>query len=360
MVAFGALYWASTSSEPKFSYPSDIEALSSHPTMPSPPKQGWKGNLSPEQETRLKEMWEQLLQITGVIQPKLRTNSVVASNSNGAATALTNSPVDSGKKKKRFGFFSRRDDSESSQQGGGNASGGSANQGSSAAEADDKYGQTKEFKAALAEYTPAQLREAIWSFTKADDPDALILRFLRARKWDVDKALAMLVAATRWRGREIHLDDDLMTKGEAWFAEKEKQEQTPQEKKLGADFITQLRMGKSFMHGTDKEGRPMCFVRVRLHKSGEQSEESLEKFTVFTIETTRLMLTPPVDTAVRYLFCSCSWTLRCRYEPRADRRLQQMIIFDMTNFAMANLVSLVALLLPFVLATNTPKRTTRP
>ncbi|KAI9670255.1 MAG: hypothetical protein M1831_006469 [Alyxoria varia] len=279
--------------------------------MPPPPKQGWKGNLTREQETKLKEMWEQILQITGVIQPKLRTNSVVVANSNGAATALTNSPVDAGKKKKRFGFFSRHDDSESSQHGGSHASGGSDNQGNSAAEADDKYGQTKEFKAALAEQSPAQLREAIWSFTKADDPDALLLRFLRARKWDVEKALAMLIAATRWRAREIHLDDDLMLKGEAWFAEKEKHGTNPQDKKLGGDFITQLRMGKSFVHGTDKEGRPMCFVRVRLHKGGEQSEESLEKFTVYTIETTRLMLTPPVDTA--------------------------MIVFDMTNFAMANL-----------------------
>jgi hypothetical protein len=39
-------------------------------------------------------------------------------------------------------------------------------------------------------------------------------------------------------------------------------------------------------------------VRARLHKAGEQSEESLERFTVYTIETARMLLRPPIDTAV--------------------------------------------------------------
>jgi hypothetical protein len=60
-------------------------------------------------------------------------------------------------------------------------------------------------------------------------------------------------------------------------------------------------MGKSYLHGTDKDGRPCCYVRVKLHKQGEQSEKSLERFTVYTIETTRMMLKPPVDTAVSIL-----------------------------------------------------------
>jgi hypothetical protein len=59
-----------------------------------------------------------------------------------------------------------------------------------------------------------------------------------------------------------------------------------------------MRLGKSFLHGLDKAGRPMCFVRVRLHKQGEQNEESLERYTVFVIESARMILAPPVDTAV--------------------------------------------------------------
>jgi len=76
-------------------------------------------------------------------------------------------------------------------------------------------------------------------------------------------------------------------------------------------FMKQLRMGKTFLHGVDKEGRPICVVRVRLHKQGDQSEQSLERYTIYIIETARLMLRSPVDTAC--------------------------VLFDMTNFSMANM-----------------------
>jgi len=96
----------------------------------------------------------------------------------------------------------------------------------------------------------------------------------------------------------MNLDDDIMKNGEGGAIEDEKNG-SASAKKLGSDFMAQLRMGKSFLHGTDKEGRPICVVRVRLHRPGEQSLESLERYTVFIIETARLVLEPPVDTAVR-------------------------------------------------------------
>jgi len=120
----------------------------------------------------------------------------------------------------------------------------------------------------------------------------------------------MMIATMNWRATDAHVDDDIMKQGEGGAL----QAATGGEgtsKKLGEDFLAQLRLGKSFVHGVDKLGRPMCFVRVRLHKQGEQSEESLERYTVFVIETTRLMLSPPVDTAC--------------------------VVFDMTGFSMANM-----------------------
>lgn len=69
--------------------------------------------------------------------------------------------------------------------------------------ANDKYGQTKDFKAAMATQTPEQLRAAFWSMLKCDNPDGLLLRFLRARKWDVQKALVMLVSTMNWRSKEM-------------------------------------------------------------------------------------------------------------------------------------------------------------
>lgn len=243
-------------------------------------RQGWVGNLTAEQETKLKELWEALFHIMGVIpaeKPSIDLDCVADT---------TSEPGSAKKKKKKFGMFGRSKGDEVA-----------STDHSNGDPADDKYGQTKEFRQALADQTPEQLRQTIWTFTKGDDPDALLLRFLRARKWNVQNALVMMVSTTHWRAQTVHLDDELVPRGEAWFAEKAKSG-TGAEKKLGEDFMTQLRLGKSFLHGADREGRPMCFVRVKLHKGGEQSEESLEKFTVYTIETARMLLREPVDTAV--------------------------------------------------------------
>ena len=109
----------------------------------------------------------------------------------------------------------------------------------------------------------------------------------------------------------MKVDDDIVKRGEGGAVE-DSQSSNSGVKREGHDFLQQLRMGKSFLHGTDKEGRPICFVRVRLHKQGEQTEPSLERYTVYTIETARLLLSGNVDTAA--------------------------IVFDMTDFSMANMV----------------------
>ncbi|KAK3065013.1 hypothetical protein LTS18_013663 [Coniosporium uncinatum] len=174
----------------------------------------------------------------------------------------------------------------------------------------DKHGMNQAFKDALAAHSSEEMRTAFWSFVKHDHPDGLLLRFLRARKWDVQAALVMMVATMHWRITEAHVDDDVMLRGEMALL-KESQSSDKTQKKEGEDFMAQLRMGKSFLHRYDKQGRPMCFVRVRLHRAGEQTEASLERFIVYTIETARLFLRLPVDTAT--------------------------IVFDMTDFSMKNM-----------------------
>ena len=62
-------------------------------------------------------------------------------------------------------------------------------------------------------------------------------------------------------------------------------------------FMTQLRLGKSYLHGVDAHERPICVVRTRLHHSYDQQPEALERFTVWEMETARLFLTGNVDTA---------------------------------------------------------------
>ncbi|CRG87778.1 CRAL-TRIO domain-containing protein C3H8,02 [Talaromyces islandicus] len=263
---------------------------------------GHVGNLTAEQEIKLREMWTVLFRLFGV-----KFEAGEAQRAASVTSTTTPESPDTKKKGRRslFGWGAAKKEEppsvESTTASLGNVV---------LSDADDKFGQNKEFKQALADIPPDQLREAFWNMVKADHPDALVLRFLRARKWDVNKAIVMLVSTLRWRLSEMHVDDDIMLGGEAGaIAQAEGSDAT--KKRIGQDFIAQMRMGKSFIHGVDKQGRPMCLIRVRMHKIGAQVGESVERYTVHMIETARLMLPRPVETAV--------------------------IIFDMTGFTLANM-----------------------
>jgi hypothetical protein len=260
-------------------------------TMPAEPAPGTVGNLTPEQEVKLKEFWVLALKVFGLTLEELEAPAQPAAD---AATPAQSQ--DKKKAKGRWSLFSRADDEGAN----GSSPTSVVASASASAEGDDKYGQSKEYKQALEDMEPEEIRRAFWSMVKGDNPDSLLLRFLRARKWDTKKALVMLISTMRWRLQEMHVDDDIMVNGEA-LAIKQSQGTDAKEKKKGEDFLTQMRLGKSFLHGVDRAGRPICVVRVRLHKAGDQDNEGLERFTVYTIETARLLLAPPVETAVSAL-----------------------------------------------------------
>ncbi|MCJ1308619.1 hypothetical protein MMC25_002272 [Agyrium rufum] len=294
---------------------------------------GRPGNLTKEQELKLREFWKAVLQVFGVSSSHSGVPAHITAP-NGAAAEVKepegpsaqDGTADSANllspdkaKKKRLGFLRRgkkdkdgKDTDDASQHSPSPSVIGDSQ--SDIDTSDDKYGQTKDFQQALASLGPSSLRSAFWTMVKHDHPDGLLLRFLRARKWDVEKALVMLVSTMHWRLQEMHVDDDIVKRGEGGaFADSQVAGDNAKGnvKKEGEDFLAQLRLGKSFIHGTDVEGRPICIVRVKLHKAGEQSEASLERYTVYVIETARMMLNPPVDTAA--------------------------ILFDMTGFSMANM-----------------------
>jgi hypothetical protein len=259
---------------------------------------GRPGTLTPDEDRKLRELWGIVMKVFGV-----EAGSEEATGAEtGASTPATETPAADGKKdkkKSRLNVFKRNKGEKSADDKASTASGSSTptdiSRLSISAD-DDKFGQTAEFKAALANIPPEELRRTFWSMVKHDHPDALLLRFLRARKWDVEKALVMMISTMQWRLNEMHVDDDIMKNGELEALQNTTGD--AKSKKNSEDFLTQLRMGKSYLHGLDIEGRPMCFVRARLHKAGEQTEESLERFTVYTIETARMLLRPPIDTAV--------------------------------------------------------------
>lgn len=158
--------------------------------------------------------------------------------------------------------------------------------------------EIKSMEKVLSQMTPGEMCFAILKMVKQEHPDSLLLRFLRARKWDVGKAFAMTTSNMLWR-REMAVDDDIVPNGELYSLQRSRNEKlSAKEKKEGKDFVDQLRTGKSFLHGFDKQGRPVNYVRVKIHKPGAQSEETLERYIVHVIESTRLIVVPPVETGV--------------------------------------------------------------
>jgi hypothetical protein len=263
---------------------------------------GRPGTLTPDEDRKLRELWGIVMKVFSV-----EAGSEEATGAEtGASTPATETPAADGKKdkkKSRLNVFKRNKGEKSADDKASTASGSSTptdiSRLSISAD-DDKFGQTADFKAAIANIPPEELRRTFWSMVKHDHPDALLLRFLRARKWDVEKALVMMISTMQWRLNEMHVDDEIMKHGELEALQNTTGD--AKSKKNSEDFLTQLRMGKSYLHGLDIEGRPMCFVRARLHKAGEQTEESLERFTVYTIETARMLLRPPIDTAVSHQY----------------------------------------------------------
>jgi hypothetical protein len=158
--------------------------------------------------------------------------------------------------------------------------------------------EIKSMENLLSKMTPEEMCFSILKMIKQEHPDSLLLRFLRARKWDVGKGFTMMVTNILWR-REMQVDDDILPKGELYALEQSRDDKlTAKEKKEGRDFIEQLKTGKSFLHGFDRQGRPVNYVRVKIHKPGAQSEEVLERYIVHVIETTRLIVVPPIETGV--------------------------------------------------------------
>ena len=162
---------------------------------------GRPGNLTEEQKVKLKEMWSTALKVFGM--PVIVEND---DESGLNVPGATNPEVTEGKEKKGklSSLFKKKKDKESTPSPLSSTTDVSGDVSKlSIADGDDKYSQSKDFKEALATSSPQEIHDTFWQMVKADHPDSLFLRFLRARKWDVTKAIVMLVATMHWRNKEI-------------------------------------------------------------------------------------------------------------------------------------------------------------
>lgn len=135
----------------------------------------------------------------------------------------------------------------------------------------------------LEQYGPEALRDSWWNFVRGDNPDGNMLRFIRARKGDVDRGLAMMATCLKWR-----LDTDvekLIASGDLINGK-----EIPK-------FTEQQKSGKVFSLGTTSKEQPICYVIMKYHSIWGQPAASMQKFIVSQMETFRLLMHPPNDKA---------------------------------------------------------------
>lgn len=136
----------------------------------------------------------------------------------------------------------------------------------------------------LRTHGPDAFRKAAWQFLDFDDPDGALLRFLRARKWDVTRAMNMCGATLHWRLE--NKVEDLVAAGELGNGK-----EIPK-------FLDQQRENKTFACGTALNEQPICAILVKKHFTNGQPASSMEKFVIFAMESFRLLMQPPQEKVV--------------------------------------------------------------
>lgn len=250
--------------------------------------------LSDEQEHVLKQVWMYILHFTGhQIQPAGPLLSGSRSRSSTIVSAHSHSEKE---KEKKGGFFSKlkRNKKESSDN---HLARTLSHQ--SAIDPNVKHSTDLKVHEALHQLDAKETEAALWGALRQDSMDNFLLRFVRARKWDIDNSLLMLSHSIEWRVKESRVDQ-IVREGEIECALKKKE-----------GVLKQFRSGKCIIHGKDKKGRPLVIVRPKFHHSSEQTFEEVEIFTLLLIEYARLMLNGSVD--------------------------QCTLIFDLGGFTMANM-----------------------
>ncbi|CAF3438627.1 unnamed protein product [Rotaria sp. Silwood1] len=108
-----------------------------------------------------------------------------------------------------------------------------------------------------------------------DNPDVLLLRWLRSRKWNVKAAVNQIIETLKWR--HDWGVQELVANGERAISQEE------------------IATGKTYFMGHDRVGRPVCCIHPKEHIKGQFPHEYSEKLSVFCVETYRKLLQPPME-----------------------------------------------------------------
>ena len=140
----------------------------------------------------------------------------------------------------------------------------------------------------------SDLLDEFWALVGHADPDVLMLRFLRARKWNLEKAQTMLIKCLAWR-KKVNLSAVLI-KGDSEIHQ------------------PSMQCGKAFFYGTDKNSRVIGWIRVKFHNKNHQSNSENEKFIIYQMEMARALLGKDAETA-SVVFDMTDFSLSCIDNP---------------------------------------------
>ncbi|AJV67445.1 Csr1p [Saccharomyces cerevisiae YJM1463] len=220
--------------------------------------------LTEDQEVVLKQIWTHLFHLWQV--PVDGTHIFPNNSLHSSSTPA---------KKKKSSWFSKLQSSDHTQDS------------SEAAEAAHLYEKGKIHKA-LANLDPQTTKKQFWHDIKNETPDATILKFIRARKWNADKTISMLGHDLYWRKDTIN---KIINGGERAVYENNE-----------TGVIKNLELQKATIQGYDNDMRPVILVRPRLHHSSDQTEQELEKFSLLVIEQSKLFFKENYPASTTILF----------------------------------------------------------
>ncbi|KAF9565482.1 hypothetical protein EC968_004068 [Mortierella alpina] len=246
--------------------------------VPTPPGTGYVANLSPAQKEKVKAIWKFMIAAaeTGdaIIPVEMMYDlQNFALEGNGVQYASSKAAIEDG-------WFTEK----------------KANKAIQLAQSEGFGADMAKVKLMDLGFNMDKIRASLWDSAGDNNPDIFILRFLRARKWNIINSAAKLLKALKWRVDEDVLD--LKSK-----SDKELDNMFP-------DFIKQMELGKFYVQGTDSGDRPISYLNVRLHRPGDQTAKTVEKMVVYIMETGRTLLESPCETV--------------------------SLVFDLTGFSLSN------------------------
>ncbi|KAI5956989.1 CSR1 [Candida jiufengensis] len=154
----------------------------------------------------------------------------------------------------------------------------------------------------FSQYNPKDLHQTLQKVQRNDLFDNLILKFIRARKWDHEKALEMFFKSLNWRANEFPSDDWVMEGDSVSYLNGTNQ-----------GFIKNFTTEKSWIKGRDKNNNPIFTFQAKKHLTSDSPLPQNQRYAVVTIEWVRLFLrevSESVDTCT--------------------------IVFDLTGFSLKN------------------------